>query len=75
MLLAVQLARRGDAPGAEQQRAAAGALAADPALLLRLARAYLAAGDPARGEALLGEILARNPGFEPAARTLASLRR
>jgi arylsulfatase A-like enzyme/Flp pilus assembly protein TadD len=75
MLLAVQLARRGDAPGAERERAQAGHLATDPALLLRLARAHLAAGDTARGEALLSEILARNPGFEPAARTLASLRR
>jgi tetratricopeptide (TPR) repeat protein len=75
MLLAVQLARRGDAPGAERERAQAGRLSTDPALLLRLARAHLAAGDPARGEALLAEILARNPGFEPAARTLASLRR
>ncbi len=73
MLLAAQLARRGDAAGAREQRARAGALARDPRLWLQLARAHARGGDAAGARRLLDELVASHPDFAPARRSLAAL--
>jgi tetratricopeptide (TPR) repeat protein len=74
MRLAVVLARFGRVADSDRHRERAGALARDPWLQSRLALAHAASGDAERAESLLGELLEREPGYEPAKRALARVR-
>jgi Flp pilus assembly protein TadD len=75
MRLAIQYARLGDEPRAEQERAAAGEASKDVNLRNRLAIAYAARRDFAQAEPLFRGILAERPDEPSTRRFLARLLR
>jgi tetratricopeptide (TPR) repeat protein len=73
MLLAIALAREGRMAESEHHRKLAGTLSEEPPLATRLAAASSRAGDAARAESLLRDLLSAHPDYAPARRQLAKL--